>query len=100
MAVFSALCCGTRSQTIVSDWDDTFQSLEDVDDAESENWQLSMDELREFSENKLDLNNATDEDLLRLPFLSGQQVMDIREYLYHYGSMKSAAELMMIPSID
>lgn len=100
MAVFSALCCGTRSQTIVSDWDDTFQSLEDVDDAESENWQLSMDELREFTENKLDLNNATDEDLLRLPFLSGQQVMDIREYLYRYGSMKSAAELMMIPSID
>ena len=37
---------------------------------------------------------------MRLPFLSGQQVMDIQEYLYRYGAIRSAAELMMIPSID
>lgn len=89
-----------QAQTTDPDWENAYQTLDDVDDEESENWQMSYDELSEFAENKMDLNTASDEDLQRLPFLSSQQVMDIREYLYHYGPMKSASELMMIPSID
>ncbi len=100
IAAFLLWNAGLQAQTTDPDWEDTYQTLEDAGEAESENWQLSYDELSEFAENKIDINSASDEDLLRLPFLSGQQVMDIREYLYRYGPMKSASEFMMIPSID
>lgn len=80
--------------------DDPFLRLEDLDGAESEDWTISYEELSELAENKIDINTAKEDDLLRLPFLSGQQVMDIQEYLYRYGAIRSAAELMMIPSID
>ncbi len=80
--------------------DDPFLKLEDLDGAESEDWTITYEELSDLAENKIDINNASEDDLLRLPFLSGQQVMDIQEYLYRYGAIRSAAELMMIPSID
>jgi hypothetical protein len=38
--------------------------------------------------------------LEQLPFLSAQQVEEIVAYLYHYGPMKSLAELQMIQSLD
>ena len=80
--------------------DDPFLKLEDLDGAESEDWTITYEELSDLAENKIDINSAKEDDLLRLPFLSGQQVMDIQEYLYRYGAIRSAAELMMIPSID
>lgn len=89
-----------QAQTDITDWESSFQTIEDVDEEEVENWEMQYEELSDLIEHKIDINSATREDLLRLPFLSNQQVMDIMEYMYHYGSMKSLAELAMIRSID
>ena len=89
-----------QAQTDIIDWESSFQTIEDVDEEEVENLEMQYEELSDLIEHKIDINSATREDLLRLPFLSNQQVMDIMEYMYHYGSMKSLAELAMIRSID
>jgi ATP-dependent Zn protease len=81
-----------QAQTDIIDWESSFQTIEDVDEEEVENWEMQYEELSDLIEHKIDINSATREDLLRLPFLSNQQVMDIMEYMYHYGSMKSLAE--------
>ena len=89
-----------QAQTDIIDWESSFQTIEDVDEEEVENLEMQYEELSDLIEHKIDINSATREELLRLPFLSNQQVMDIMEYMYHYGSMKSLAELAMIRSID
>lgn len=92
---------GAQAQVDVMDWENSYQTLDDYEEEEEvQELEMSYEELAELAENKIDINNANREDLLRLPFLSSQQVMDIMEYLYHYGSIKSNAELLMIPSID
>ena len=58
------------------------------------------DNLLDFQRNGINVNAATREQLLALPFLSDQQVMDIMEYIYQHGAMKSINELMPIESID
>lgn len=58
------------------------------------------DNLLDLQRNGINVNAATREQLLALPFLSDQQVMDIMEYIYQHGSMKSINELMSIESID
>ena len=58
------------------------------------------DNLLDFQRNGINVNAATREQLLALPFLSDQQVMDIMEYIYQHGAMKSINELMSIESID
>ena len=56
--------------------------------------------LLELQRNGINVNSATREDLLALPFLSEQQVMDILEYIHFHGALKSINELMSIESID
>ena len=58
------------------------------------------DNLLDLQRNGINVNAATREQLLALPFLSDQQVMDIMEYIYQHGAMKSINELMSIESID
>lgn len=90
-----------QAQVDVMDWENSYQTLDDYENEEdAQDIEMSYEEFAELAENKIDINTASREDLLRLPFLSSQQVMDIMEYLYHYGSIKSNAELLMIPSID
>ena len=60
----------------------------------------SYDLLEQLAESPLDLNHATREELEQLPFLTAQQVMDIEEYLYRYGPMRSLGELRMVRSLD
>lgn len=92
---------GMQAQVDIMDWENSYQTLDDYEEEEEvQELEMSYEELAELAENKIDINNATREDLLRLPFLSPQQVMDIMEYLYHYGSIKSNAELLMIRSLD
>lgn len=56
--------------------------------------------LLELQRNGINVNSATREELLALPFLSEQQVMDILEYIHFHGALKSINELMSIESID
>ena len=56
--------------------------------------------LLDLQRNGINVNSATREELLALPFLSEQQVMDIMEYIHFHGALKSINELMSIESID
>lgn len=81
-------------------WEDYFNSMGQLEDTETGAWEETYDELSEEAANPLDLNTCTREDLERLPFLSGQQVMDLMEYRDRYGRLESTGELLMIPSLD
>lgn len=58
------------------------------------------DNLLDLQRNGININTATRQELESLPFLSEKQVMDIMEYIYRHGAMKSINELMSIESID
>ena len=81
-------------------WEALFADLSTLDDMESAEWAETYELLCDLEQAPMDINTATREDLLRLPFLSEQQVEDIHVYLYRYGSMKTLGELAMIESID
>lgn len=80
-------------------WEEAWQAYimaEDQEDEEGEDYEL----LSQLADHPLELNHATREELEQLPFLSAQQVMDLREYCERYGPMRSLGELRMIRSLD
>ena len=81
-------------------WEELWSQWSTAEDIDSEGWEDTFEMLTDLEESPLDINTATREQLEQLPFLSSQQVEDIQEYIYRYGSMKSTGELAMIPSID
>jgi hypothetical protein len=96
---FIALSLSLSAQE-VTPWENNYDRMGDLDDAESESFEQEHDVLSDLAANPLNLNTATREDLEALPFLSSQQVMDICAYLYKYGPMRSMGELMLIESLD
>lgn len=70
---------------------------EDVDDGRLEQ---IYDELSDISENKIDINTCSREDLERLPFLTSQQVMDIMEYRDKVRRLETPMEFFLVPSLD
>lgn len=81
-------------------WEEQYEQMSQLEDAESHSWEENYEELSELAANPLDINTCTREDLERLPFLSSQQVMDILEYRDRARRIQTTAELMLIPSID
>ena len=69
----------------------------DVDSADADD---VLELLTDLAESKLDINNASREDLRRLPFLTDQHIESILEYVNRYGPMRSLNELLMLPSLD
>ncbi len=86
------------AQAPVESWQQYFSELGQREDAENEAWQDTYEMLNELAREKMDLNSCTREDLERLPFLSGQQVMDIMEYRDRAKRFESLVELRMLPS--
>ena len=82
-------------------WDDFVEEYtSDVERAEEEDLQLHLQELRELSEHPLNINTATVEDFLQLPFLSEAQIEQIHTYIYLHGEMQTLAELRLVPLMD
>ena len=88
-----------RAQT-AEGWEEVYQSVFDVSDDDETEWEAIYDHLQPLAEDPINLNCATREQLEQLPFLSSQQVMDLMEYLYRYGPMRSLGELRMVASLD
>ena len=84
----------------VMPWQELLQDISEQEDFESVNWEDYEQELEDYAQHPINLNTATREDLERLPFLTASQVEDIEYYLYRYGTMKSMAEIALIPSIS
>ena len=91
-------CISMYAQAAVESWQQYFSELGQREDAENEAWQDTYEMLNELAREKMDLNSCTREDLERLPFLSGQQVMDIMEYRDRAKRFESLVELRMLPS--
>lgn len=81
-------------------WQELWQQLMNVEETGDETDTNTMELLEQLAQHPLNLNQTTREELLQLPFLSEQQVMDLTEYLDRYGPMRSLGELRMVPSMD
>ena len=93
-------CCEILAQGSFS-WDDFVEEyISDVERAEEEDLQLHLQELKERYEHPLNINTASLEDLLQLPFLSEAQIEQIHAYIYLHGQMQTLAELRLVPLID
>ena len=83
------------------DWDDFVEEYtSDVERAEEEDLQLHLQELKELSEHPLNINTASVEDFLQIPFLSEAQIEQIHAYIYLHGQLQTLAELRLVPLID
>jgi hypothetical protein len=81
-------------------WEQVWQEVMEAEDMDEADWNENFEHLEQLAEHPIDLNRATREELEQLPFLSSQQVMDLMEYLYRYGPMRSLGELRMVTSLD
>ena len=81
-------------------WESILMELMTADDIDADDWEDQYEALCDMEQEPLNINTATREQLLSLPFLNEQQVEDIHVYIYQYGAMRSLGELAMIPSID
>ena len=81
-------------------WERYLREVMTAEDAESAAWEETYELLCDLEQHPMDLNQVAREQLEQLPFLSAQQVEEIITYLYHYGPMKSVAELQMIRLLD
>ena len=82
------------------EWEQYLNEVMTAEDVGTAEWEETYELLCELEQHPMDINRATREELELLPFLSAQQVEELMEYLFRYGSMKSLAELRMIRSLD
>lgn len=81
-------------------WEELLQQLCDNEDFESDHWNDILESLADLALHPININASTGEDLHQIPFLTDQEIEDIEEYLYRYGTVTSLGELAMIPSIS
>ena len=58
------------------------------------------EDLIDLADNPIQLNDATREELEKLPFLSGQQIENILYYIYKFGNLNTIYELQLIDGLD
>ena len=91
----------TMAQAPRFSWDDFVQELTaDEELVEDEDWLSFVEELKVLHDSPLNINTASVSDLLRLPFLTEEQIEQIHAYIYLHGAMQSLGELRLVPLID
>lgn len=81
-------------------WMEYYEQFVDIDEAESERLEDAFEQLSELYESKIDINQATHEDLQRLSFLTEEQIDELYEYIQRYAPLRSVGDLAMIESLD
>lgn len=87
----------------VCSWDEFVEiySTSYYDDGERTHVSQEMlDELHDIYDNPIDINTATADELMRLPFISEAQADSIVSYVARYGRMLHAGELSLVPRLD
>jgi hypothetical protein len=89
---FVAVAQNVATQGLVGD------IIEDLGSAEDPELALDLlhETLQDYAQNPININAATDEQLLALPLLSQFQVFALREYLKQYGAMQTPYELQYV----
>ncbi len=93
----------TATAQIDDDWEELMQEMTEElasGEDESSEWAAQLEELSDLHDHPLDINAATSEDLLRLPFLTEQQAQAIIDYRARYGRFYSLGELRLISALD
>jgi len=96
LSLFSLTCQAQNAD----DWQEDLRQWVETEDVESSSIEDIFDVLSEKAEHPINLNQITREELEQLPFLTGQQVEQLLEYINRYGPIRSFSELMMLTSLD
>ena len=92
-----SLTCVSQTQ---EGWEEAFRQWIDAEETESSAIENVYEELSEIADHPINLNQASREDLEKLPFLTVQQVEELLAYIHRYGVLRSRGELQMISSLD
>lgn len=95
--LLSAVCGRAAEQ---GDWEAYLTELYENEDGAAVSMEEAYESLAELAQQPLDINTATQEDLMRIVGLDINQINDILEYRYRYGKMRSITELAHVRSID
>jgi hypothetical protein len=96
ISMFSLTCVSQTQEG----WEEAFRQLIDAEETESSAIENVYEELSEIADHPINLNQASREDLEKLPFLTVQQVEELLAYIHRYGVIRSRGELQMISSLD
>ena len=97
---FEAGAEGSATVTENDSWEQYLTALYENDEGAVVSMEEAYEHLNELAQQPLDVNVATQEDLMQIPGLDQNQINDILEYIHRYGRMRSIEELAMIESID
>lgn len=89
---------GAKGQT--GDWQQYLTELYENDEEAVVSMEEAYEHLTQLALQPLDVNAVEVDDLMQIPGLDLNQVNDILEYRYRYGSLRSIEELAMVESID
>ena len=84
----------------VDKWMEYIEELTEDSEENPESIEKLYDELSSLSENPLNLNHTTAEQLRQIPFLTDPQIRSLFEYLQKQGELVSIYELKNIPLLD
>jgi hypothetical protein len=95
-------CYNVSSQEIsaVDKWVEYIEELQEDSEENNESIEILYNDLSYLSENPLNLNLATPEELRKIPFLSEIQILNILDYLQKQGEFVSIYELKNIRFLD
>jgi len=95
--------CPSGAQDVVSVTEQTMADIYEQYAAESEetiDFETFCEDLMLCSNNPVNLNKATREELEKMPFLSDTQVENILSYVYLHGPMRTIYELQLVEGLD
>ena len=81
-------------------WETLYAQLLEQDDETGQSDEETYELLSELAEHPIALNQATREDLERIPFLSEAQIEELIAYITQYHGMRTMGELSLIESLD
>ena len=81
-------------------WETLYAQLLEQDDEAGQSDEETYELLSELAEHPIALNQATREDLERIPFLSEAQIEELIAYITQYHGMRTMGELSLIESLD
>lgn len=81
------------------DWDSFVEKIATDEELGSTDFENLLEDLNEFYEQPFNINTASKEDLLHLPFLSEEEIDGILNYINRYGPMKTLGELILVKQV-
>lgn len=92
-----------RAQDAVSTTEQLIADIFEQYTAESEDaidYDTFYEDLISLSENPVNLNRTTQDELDKMPFLSDDQIENILSYVYRFGPIQTIFELQLIDGLD